>query len=103
MEVKIVSTKENPLLKRKEVKCTIEHGPRGKTPPRLDVKKALAAELKVNEELVFVLAMQTKTGTSIAAGVANGYETVGQAKRVEPDYIKKRNSPPEKPKEEAKA
>jgi small subunit ribosomal protein S24e len=103
MEVKIVSTKENPLLKRKEVKFTIDHGPAGRTPPRLDVRKALAAELKVNEDLVFVQAMQTKTGTSTAAGFANAYETVEQAKLVEPDYIKKRNSPPEKPKEEAKA
>ena len=42
MEVKIVSSKENPLLKRKEVEFRIEHGPQSKTPARLDVKKALA-------------------------------------------------------------
>ena len=102
MEVKIVSTKENPLLKRKEVGFSIEHGPKGKTPQRLEVKKALAAELKISEELVFVKRMRTKTGTSIAVGVANAYETVEQAKLIEPEYMRKRNSPPEKPKEEAK-
>ena len=101
MEVKIVSAKENPLLKRKEVNFRVEHGPKGKTPPRLEVKKALAAELKISEELVFVEKMQTMTGTSIAVGVANAYETAEQAKLVEPEYIIKRNSPPEKPKEEA--
>lgn len=75
---------------------------RGKTPQRLEVKKALAAELKVKEELVFVKQMKTKTGTSTAFGFANAYETVEQAKCVEPEYMRKRNSPPEKPKEEAK-
>jgi ribosomal protein S24E len=102
MEVKIVSTKENPLLKRKEVAFRVEQGPKGRTPPRLEVKRAIAAELKINEELVFVKKMRTKTGTSTAVGVANAYETVEQAKLIEPEYIRKRNSPPEKPKEEAK-
>jgi len=101
MEVKIVSAKENPLLKRKEVDFRVEHGPKGKTPPRLEVKKAIAAELKISEELVFVEKMHTMTGTNTAVGVANAYETVEQAKLVEPEYIIKRNSPPEKPKEEA--
>jgi small subunit ribosomal protein S24e len=101
MEVKIVSTKENPLLKRKEVDFRVEQGPKGRTPPRLEVKKAIAAELKINEELVFVKKMQTKTGTHTAVGFANAYETAEQAKLIEPEYIIKRNSP-EKPKEEAK-
>ena len=101
MEIKIMAAKENPLLKRKEVNFRVEHGPQGKTPPRLEVKKALAAELKISEELVFVEKMQTMTGTSTAVGVANAYETTEQAKLIEPAYIIKRNSPPEKPKEEA--
>jgi small subunit ribosomal protein S24e len=101
MEVKIVSTKENPLLKRKEVDFRVEQGPKGKTPARLEVKKALAAELKLSEEVVFVKRMRTMTGTNTAVGFANAYETVEQAKSIEPEYIIKRNSPPEKPKEEA--
>lgn len=100
MEVKIVSLKQNPLLKRKEVAFKVEHGPQDKTPPRLEVKKALAAELKMSEALVFVENMRTLTGTSTAVGIANAYETVEQAKLVEPTYIVKRNLP-EKPKEEA--
>jgi small subunit ribosomal protein S24e len=101
MEVKIVSTKENPLLKRKEVGFRIEQDPKGKTPARLEVKKELAAKLKVKEEMVFVKKMRTLTGTHIAVGVANAYEAVEQAKFIEPEYIRKRNSPPEEPKEEA--
>ena len=102
MKVKIVSTKENPLLKRKEVDFRVEHGPKGKTPSRLDVKRALATELKINEEMIFVKRMRTMTGTNTTAGIANVYETMEQAIFIEPEYIRKRNSPPEEPKEEAK-
>jgi small subunit ribosomal protein S24e len=102
MEVKIVSVKENPLLQRKELAFRVEHGPSGKTPGRLEVKRALAEELKVGEELVFVERMRTLTGTSTAVGAANVYAVLEQAKRVEPDYLVKRNLP-EKPKEEAVA
>jgi small subunit ribosomal protein S24e len=101
MEVKIITSKDNPLLKRREVQFRIEHGPQSKTPARLEVKKALAAEMKIGEERVFVKDMRTLTGTGTAIGHANAYESAEQAKIVEPDYIVKRNSPPEKPKEEA--
>jgi ribosomal protein S24E len=103
MQVKIETTKDNPLLKRKEVEFTIVQGPKEKTPQRLEAKKAIAIELKVGDDVVFIKKMRTKTGTSITQGVANIYQTVGQAKIVEPNYIRKRNSPPEKPKEEATA
>ena len=100
MEVKIVSTKENPLLKRKEVDFRIEQDLKGKTPARLEVKKALADKLKINEELIFVKKMRTMTGTNTAVGIANAYEKIEQAKFIEPEYIRKRNSPLEDPKEE---
>ena len=102
MEVKIVSKKENPLMKRKEVQFTVEHVG-GKTPARLDIKRSLASSLQVSDKLVFVKRMKTMTGTNTATGEANAYESEGQAKLIEPEYIIKRNSPPEKPKEEAKA
>jgi small subunit ribosomal protein S24e len=100
MEVKVVSVKDNPLLQRREVEFRVEHGPAGKTPGRLEVKRALAGKLKAGEELVFVEQMRTLTGTSVTVGAANVYASMEQAKRVEPDYIVKRNLPPEKPKEE---
>ncbi len=103
MQINIESTKNNPLLKRKEVVFTIVQGPKEKTPPRLEVKKAVAIEMKIGDDVVFVKRMRTKTGTSITQGDANVYQTFEQAKLVEPEYIRKRNSPPEKPKEEATA
>jgi small subunit ribosomal protein S24e len=103
MQIKIDSIKNNPILKRKEVDFTIYQGTKEKTSPRLEVKKALAVEMKIGDDVVFVKRMRTKTGTNITMGVANVYQSIEQAKVVEPEYIKKRNSPPEKPKEEATA
>jgi len=101
MEIKIISQKENPLLKRKEVHFNVEHDP-GSTPPRLEVRRAVATALKSNVDMVFIKKFETKTGTHTAAGTANLYESIEQAKLIEPEYIVKRNIPPEKPKEEAK-
>jgi ribosomal protein S24E len=103
MQIKIDSTKENQLLKRTEVGFTIVSGPKEKTPQRLEVKKAVAGELKIGAEVVYVKRMRTKTGTSITQGVANVYHSVAQAKLVEPEYIQKRNNPKEKSAEEANA
>jgi small subunit ribosomal protein S24e len=100
MEIKIVSSNNNLLLKRKEVQFRIEQGPQAKTPARLEVKKALASELKVGEEMVFVQKMRTLTGMSSTVGSANVYENSEQAKFLEPNHIMKRNNPPEKPEEE---
>ena len=102
MDAKIVSKKENPVLRRTEVQFTIEHT-QGKTPGRLDVKRVIASQLQVSDKLVFIKKMKTLTGTNTAVGEATAYQSEGQAKIIEPAYIIKRNSPPEKPKEEAKA
>jgi ribosomal protein S24E len=40
--------------------------------------------------------METKTGTMIAVGEANAYDSIEQAKFVEPKHIIARNTPPEK-------
>jgi small subunit ribosomal protein S24e len=102
MEVKITSQNENPLLKRKEIRFEVDHDKTGSTPARLEIRKAVANALKANVDLVFVKRFETKTGTHTAAGTANLYDSVEQAKLIEPEYIVKRNIPPEKPKEEAK-
>jgi small subunit ribosomal protein S24e len=101
MELKILTQKENAVLKRKEVKFSVEHA-QGKTPVRLDIKRSLASELQVSDKLVFIKRMHTLTGTNKTVGEANAYQTEAQAKLIEPDYIVKRNTPPAK-KEEATA
>ncbi|NWG11434.1 30S ribosomal protein S24e [Candidatus Bathyarchaeota archaeon] len=100
MEIKILADNENTLLKRREVHFQVEHKQTGNTPPRLEVRKALATALKLDSELIFIKKFKTRTGTNTAVGIANVYDSGEQAKLVEPEYIVKRNIPPEKPKEE---
>lgn len=102
MEVKILSKNENPLLKRWEIVFQVEHSQTGSTPQRLEVKNAVAKLLKTDANLVFIKAMETKTGTHTAVGLANVYNSIEHAKLIEPEYIVKRNLPPEKSKEEGK-
>jgi small subunit ribosomal protein S24e len=102
MEVKILSEKTNQLLKRKEIQFQVEHEKPGNTSTRIEVKRAVADALKANFDLVFIRKFETKTGTHTAFGAANLYDSIEQAKRVEPAYIVRRNVP-EESKEEKKA
>ena len=117
MEVKIISKRYNPLLKRKEVIFEVKHEKVKGTPPRLEIRTKLAEMLKMKLDQVYVRKVETKTGTMIALGEANAYDTVEQAVLIEPKYVIERNTPkekateaekpkkaekPEKPAEEAK-
>ncbi len=99
MKVKITSKEYNPLLGRQEVAFELEHSKTKGTPARFEVRKKIAAELKTNLELVYIKKMETKTGTMIAVGEANAYDSIQQAKLVEPKHIVTRNKAPEKPTE----
>lgn len=94
MKVKVISDKYNPLLKRREIVFEVNHTQSG-TPPRFEVRKALAETVKANIEQVYIRKFETKTGTMIAVGEANVYDTVEQAKLIEPEYIILRNQPKE--------
>lgn len=102
MEVKITQQQYNPLLKRKEIAFEIEHSQTKGTPARLEIRQRLAEILKTNLEVVFVKRVETKAGTMRAIGNANAYDSIEQAKLIEPKYIIARNLPKEK-KEEKEA
>jgi ribosomal protein S24E len=97
MKLKILSKEQNPLIKRKEVTFSVEHAQTGGTPTRVEVRKQLATLLKTDLDLVYVKQLETKTGTMVAIGEANAYDSVEQAKLVEPEHIIARNATPEKP------
>jgi len=97
MKVNIISKKQNPLLKRREVKFSIDHSQTGGTPARADIRNQLASLLGTKIELVYVKDMQTKTGSMVAVGEANVYESTEQAELVEPKHVLERNKVPEKP------
>ena len=97
--MKITSKEYNPLLKRKEITFEVNHEKTGGTPARLDVRKELATALKLDIDLVYIKKMTTKTGTRIAVGTANAYDSAEQAKLVESKHILVRNTPLKKPEE----
>lgn len=99
MMLKILSKKENLLLKRVEVKFQVVHNQTGCTPSRLEIKEAIARELGRDPDLVFIRKMETKTGTQMAMGTAHVYENMDQARRIEPKHIIKRNIPEKQEKE----
>ena len=99
MKITITSRENNPLLKRKEIAFEVNHEKTGGTPARLEVRKELATMLKVDVDRVYVKKITTKTGTRIAVGLANAYNSPEQAKIVEAKYLLARNAPPKKPEE----
>jgi len=101
MEVKIIREQQNILLKRKEILFEVEHSQTKGTPSRLEIRSKLAETLKTKPELVYVKRVETRTGTMKATGEANAYESIEQAKLIEPEYIITRNMPPEEKKERA--
>jgi small subunit ribosomal protein S24e len=103
MEVEVTSEKQNPMLKRREISFKVEHGERGSTPSRAEIRKAVAAATKSDESIVFIKKFETRTGTQTAHGTANIYDSVEHAKLIEPEYVIVRNVPSEKGKEKEAA
>lgn len=102
MEVQILQQKENPLLKRKEIRFQVKHDAVS-TPPRLEIRRAVADALRAKVDLLFVKKCETGPGMHTAIGFANLYDSAEQAKLIEPEYIFKRNvPPPPKPTDEEK-
>jgi ribosomal protein S24E len=99
MKVNIISKEQNPLMKRKEVKFTIDHSENGGTPSRVEVSRYLASILNSKSELIFVKNLTTKTGTMTAFGEATIYDKLEQAKLMEPKHIVARNTIPVKSEE----
>jgi len=97
MKVNIISKKQNPLLKRREVKFSIDHAQTGGTPSRAVVRSQLASILGTSIDLICVGNFETKTGSMVAVGEANIYESVEQAKLVESKHLLEKNKAPEKP------
>ncbi|MDH5783845.1 MAG: hypothetical protein OEZ35_09350, partial [Candidatus Bathyarchaeota archaeon] len=67
-----------------------------------EIRAKLAEMLKMKLEHVYVRKVETKTGTMLALGEANAYDTVEQAVLTEPKYVIERNTPKEKAEETEK-
>jgi small subunit ribosomal protein S24e len=94
MDLKIKQEEYNALLKRKEIRAEVSHDKTG-TPSRVDLRKAIASKYGVKLESVYVIDVQTKTGTQSALCEVQVYDDNPGAQRMVPKYIQTRNLPPE--------
>ncbi|MFQ6095303.1 MAG: 30S ribosomal protein S24e [Candidatus Bathyarchaeia archaeon] len=95
MKIEISSQKRNDLLKRREITFTVVHEKTG-TPSRLEIRERIAAMMNADIGSVYIIKMETKTGSTVTVGEANVYDSAEQAKYTEPDHIVSRNVPKEK-------
>ena len=93
MDFKVRQDTYNPLLKRKEVRVEVDH--EAGTPSRIDLRKAIATKFNTKPENVYVLDIETKTGTQSALCVVEVYDDPQSAQRTVPKYVQVRNLPPE--------
>ena len=94
MELKIKQEEYNALLKRKEIRAEVEHDQAG-TPSRSDLRKAVASKYGVKPESVYVVEVQTKTGSQNAHCQVQVYDDRESAQRIVPKYVQTRHLPPE--------
>jgi len=88
MEIEIIEKKENPLLKRKEVKFRV--GFDGSTPARKEVKEKLCVHLKAKPELTVVDEMMQGYGSKELVGYAKVYDDA-EALKIELKHIIRRD------------
>lgn len=90
MKIRMISTRFNPLLDRREISFEMVEEV---TPSRERVRKELAETLKVDLEKVWVRKLETQTGTHRTVGLAHVYESEARALKIEPKHIINRNKP----------
>ncbi len=94
MDFKVKQDTYNPLLKRKEVSIEIDHDSQG-TPSRVDLRKAVASKYNTKPENVYVVDVETRTGTQNSVCSVEVYDDAETAKQTVRKYIQTRNLPPE--------
>jgi len=98
LDLKVKQDTYNPLLKRKEVSVEVEHEGQG-TPSRVDLRKAVASKFSTKPENVYVIEVETKTGTQNAVCQIEVYDDAQVAQQTVPKYIQTRNLPPDERKQ----
>jgi len=94
LDFKVKQDTYNPLLKRKEVSVEVDHDGQG-TPSRLELRKAVASKYNTKQENVYVVDIETKTGTQSAVCAVEVYDDAKVAQQTVPKYVQIRNLPPD--------
>lgn len=92
MELKLGEIKDNRPLGRREIYAEVAHMG-ASTPTRQGLREAIAAQLGVKPELVYIRHVYTAFGAGISEIEAHVYDSEELAKRIEPLYVVARNAP----------
>jgi ribosomal protein S24E len=100
MNIDITKKKETPLLSRTRVTGFVTYT--GPTPSRIDIRKELSKQLKVNEGLIVIKHVYSRFGLQKSKVIANIYGDEKQMSKLEHKNLLAKHSG-EKPKKEEKA
>jgi len=92
MEFKVRQDTYNALLGRKELSLDVEHENAG-SPSRTSLRDAVAAKYGTKIENVFVVGIDTRTGTQYSVCEVQVYDDANTAKKLVPKHIQIRNLP----------
>lgn len=101
MEIIKISESYNPIFKRKEFLFFIDNISQS-TPKLNEIRGTLAKKQNVSEDLVYILWLNTKTGTNRSQGKAEIYDSAEIATKIVPKHIQMRNIPTRREKKESK-
>ena len=95
MKLNVIEVKENPLLKRKEIRYLIEFD-NDTSPSRETIREVIARNYKADHSLVIVDKNLQITGSHSMEGYSKIYNNKEAAMLYEPDYELNRNKLKEK-------
>ena len=101
MELEITEKKNNPLLKRTEVRFIAKHETEG-TPNRKLIRSELAESLNTKPQNIIIDSITSSFGSFISKGYAKAYTSQKHVHNVERSFQLKRNkveAPPKKKEE----
>ncbi len=104
MKAKVIEESGNPVLQRRELLIEVTHDKTG-TPERMTLKKFLASQFDEKPENLYLIKVESKTGSDRSLCNVQIYEEKDLAEKTLAKHIITRNLPPEerKPKKEREA
>ena len=90
--LKVLSEKYNPLIKRKEIYLLVEHTGKG-TPSKKEVRESISKLYNKDLNTVYILKISTVFGSNTSKALVHIYDDPKRGERIEPKYILIRNNP----------
>jgi small subunit ribosomal protein S24e len=87
-KISILSESYNKLLHRKDIQMLVDYD--GATPKRAELLKLIAEHLKVSEDRIAIIKMESLFGQHRLSVHCHVYDTVEDMKKYEREYVLKR-------------